>query len=148
MKVKIVPCLFFLLNTFLFATYYSVSKEALGRIEPIIFSFIEMVTLLPAGICILILTRKDVSKALVKRGVLVGSWLCLALFTIAIALQYTIATSTAFFLSLTGLLAALIAWLLFRQPIGKVIWFAESISMIVTVVLICISSPAGWSGMP
>ncbi len=32
MKVKIVPCLFFLLNTFLFATYYSVSKEALGRI--------------------------------------------------------------------------------------------------------------------
>ncbi len=87
MKVKIVPCLFFLLNTFLFATYYSVSKEALGRIEPIIFSFIEMVTLLPAGICILILTRKDVSKALVKRGVLVGSWLCLALFTIAIALM-------------------------------------------------------------
>src|SRR6266700_3456508 len=80
MKVKIVPCLFFLLNTFLFATYYSVSKEALGRIEPIIFSFIEMVTLLPAGICILILTRKDVSKALVKRGVLVGSWFCLAFF--------------------------------------------------------------------
>ena len=107
MKVKIVPCLFFLLNTFLFATYYSVSKEALVRIEPIIFSFFEMVTLLPAGICILILTRKDVSKALVKRGVLIGSLLCLALFTIAIALKYTSATSTAFFPSINGLLAAL-----------------------------------------
>src|SRR2546430_1211869 len=147
MKVKIVPCLFFLLNTFLFATYYSVSKEALGRIEPIIFSFIEMVTLLPAGICILILTRKDVSKALVKRGVLVGSWLCLALFTIAIALKYTSATSTAFFPSLNGLLAALIAWLFFRQPIGKVTWFAGSISMIGTVLLISNSSMGGWRGM-
>ena len=147
MKVKIVPCLFFLLNTFLFATYYSVSKEALGRIEPIIFSFIEMVTLLPAGICILILTRKDVSKALVKRGVLVGSWLCLALFTIAIALKYTSATSTAFFPSLNGVLAALIAWLFFRQPIGKVTWFAGSISMIGTVLLISNSSMGGWRGM-
>src|SRR6266516_4244423 len=147
MKVKIVACLFFLLNTFLFATYYSVSKEALGRIEPIIFSFFEMVTLLPAGICILILTRKDVSKALVKRGVLVGSWLCLALFTIAIALKYTSATSTAFFPSLNGVLAALIAWLFFRQPIGKVTWFAGSISMIGTVLLISNSSMGGWRGM-
>src|SRR5438093_7240115 len=116
MRLKMVVCLFFLLNTFLFATYYSVSKEALGRIEPIIFSFFEMVTLLPAGICILILTRKDVSKALVKRGVLVGSWLCLALFTIAIALKYTSSTSNAFFVSLNGLIAALMVLLFFRQP--------------------------------
>src|SRR5437879_10290658 len=120
MRLKIVTCLFFLLNTFLFATYYSVSKEALGRIEPIIFSFFEMVTLLPAGICILILTRKDVSKALVKRGVLVGSWLCLTLFTIAIALKYTSATSTAFFPSLNGLLAALIAWFFLYLLFGMV----------------------------
>src|SRR5437764_14514533 len=115
MKVKIVPCLFFLLNTCLFATYYSVSKEALVRIEPIIFSFFEMVTLLPAGICILILTRKDVSKALVKRGVLVGSWSCLALFTIVIAPKYPSATSTAYFPPLHGLIAALIACLFFLQ---------------------------------
>ncbi|MDQ6645187.1 MAG: DMT family transporter, partial [Chloroflexota bacterium] len=136
MKVKIVPCLFFLLNTFLFATYYSVSKEALGRIEPIIFSFCEMVTLLPVGICILIMTRKDMSKVVIKRGVILGSLLCLALFTIAIALKYTTATSTAFFPSLNGLLAALIAWLFFRQPSGKVTWFAGTISVLGTVLLI------------
>src|SRR5438874_11382410 len=106
MRLKIVPCLFFLLNTFLFATYYSVSTEALGRIEPVIFSFFEMLTLLPAGICILILTRKDMSKALVERGVLVGRWLCLALVTSAIALKYTSATSTAFFPSWNALLAS------------------------------------------
>src|SRR5439155_4266390 len=142
MKVKIVPCLFFLLNTFLFATYYSVSKEALGRIEPIIFSFFEMVTLLPAGICILILTRKDVSKALVKRGVLVGSWLCLALFTIAIALKYTSATSTAFFPALNGFLAAFAAWIFFQQPITKATWFAGLLSVVGTALLI-MNSPIG-----
>src|SRR5450759_1347449 len=147
MKLKIVACLFFLLNTFLFATYYSVSKEALGRIEPIVFSFCEMVTLLPAGICILIVSRKDLSKTVVKRGVLLGSWLCLALFTIAIALKYTTATSTAFFPSLNGLLAALIAWLIFRQPIGKVTWFAGLMSVVGTVLLISNSSMGGWRGM-
>jgi len=147
MKVKIVPCLFFLLNTFLFATYYAVSKEALGRIEPIIFSFCEMVTLLPAGICILIMTRKDMSKAVIKRGVILGSLLCLALFTIAIALKYTTATSTAFFPSLNGLIAALIAWLFFRQPSGKVTWFAGTISAVGTVLLISNSSMGGWRGM-
>lgn len=147
MRVKIVPCLFFLLNTFLFATYYSVSKEALGRIEPIIFSFCEMVTLLPAGICILIMTRKDMSKAVIKRGVILGSLLCLALFTIAIALKYTTATSTAFFPSLNGLLAALIAWLFFRQPSGKVTWLAGTISAVGTVLLISNSSMGGWRGM-
>ena len=146
-RVKIVPCLFFLLNTFLFATYYSVSKEALGRIEPIIFSFCEMVTLLPVGICILILTRKDMSKAVIKRGVILGSLLCLALFTIAIALKYTTATSTAFFPSLNGLLAALIAWLFFRQPSGKVTWFAGTISAVGTVLLISNSSMGGLRGM-
>lgn len=147
MRVKIVPCLFFLLNTFLFATYYSVSKEALGRIEPIIFSFCEMMTLLPVGICILIMTRKDMSKAVIKRGVILGSLLCLALFTIAIALKYTTATSTAFFPSLNGLLAALIAWLFFRQPSGKVTWFAGTISVLGTVLLISNSSMGGWRGM-
>src|SRR6266568_3958773 len=147
MKLKIVACLFFLLNTFLFATYYSVSKEALGRIEPIVFSFCEMVTLLPAGICILIVSRKNLTKTVVKRGVLLGSWLCLALFTIAIALKYTTATSTAFFPSLNGLLAALIAWFIFRQPIGKVTWIAGLISVIGTGLLIANSSMSGWRGL-
>ncbi len=147
MKLKVVACLLFLLNTFLFATYYSVSKEALGRIEPIVFSFCEMVTLLPAAVCILVITREDLNKTVIKRGVLLGSWLCLALFTIAIALKYTTATSTAFFPSLNGLLAAFIAWLIFQQPIGKVTWFAGLISVVGTVLLITNSSMGGWRGM-
>ena len=42
--MKLVAGLAFLLNTVLFATYYSVAKEALGRIDTIVFSFFEMTT--------------------------------------------------------------------------------------------------------
>ena len=38
-KMKIVAGLAFLLNTLCFATYYAVAKEALDRIDPIIFTY-------------------------------------------------------------------------------------------------------------
>ncbi len=49
MKMKVVACLAFLLNAVLFGTYYAISKEVLGRIDPIVFSFFEMIILLPAA---------------------------------------------------------------------------------------------------
>ena len=73
--MKLVAGLAFLLNTILFATYYSVAKEALGRIDPIVFSFFEMISLVPAALCIIIYSWKDMNSAVVKRGVFLGSWL-------------------------------------------------------------------------
>jgi drug/metabolite transporter (DMT)-like permease len=136
----------FLLNTVLFATYYSVAKEALGRIDPVIFSYFEMMTLVPAALCIIILTWGQMNRVVVKRGVLLGSWLCLSLFTIAIALKYTTATSTAFFPSLNGVLAALIAWIFLRQSVSKLTWFAGLLSVIGTVLLVINSSWGNWRG--
>ncbi len=146
MKLKGIACLLFFLNTVLFATYYSISKEAMGRIDPIVFSFFEMILLVPIAVCILIWTWQDVNRAVVKHGVILGSWLCLSFFTIAIALKYTTATSTAFFPSLNGLLAAFIAWFMLRQPIKKSTWVAGIISVIGTVLLVCVSSIGGWRG--
>ena len=146
MKLKGIACLLFFLNTALFATYYSISKEAMGRIDPIVFSFFEMILLVPVAVCILIWTWQDVNRAVVKHGVILGSWLCLSFFTIAIALKYTTATSTAFFPSLNGLLAAFIAWFLLRQPIKKSTWVAGIISVIGTVLLISVTSVGGWRG--
>lgn len=146
MKLKGIACLLFFLNTALFATYYSISKEAMGRIDPIVFSFFEMILLVPVAVCILIWTWQDVNRAVIKHGVILGSWLCLSFFTIAIALKYTTATSTAFFPSLNGLLAAFIAWFLLRQPIKKSTWVAGIISVIGTVLLISVSSVGGWRG--
>src|SRR6266498_2247098 len=147
MNSKVLACIAFLFNTVLFGTYYAISKEVLGRIDPIIFTFFEMMTLVPAAICIIICSRRQITRTVLKRGLLLGSSLCLALFTIAIALKYTTATRTAFFPSLNGFLAAFIAWLIFQQPIGKVTWFAGLISVVGTVMLITNSSMGGWRGM-
>jgi len=144
--MKLAAGLAFLLNTILFATYYSVAKEALTRIDPIVFSFFEMITLVPAALCIIIFSWKDMSGAVIKRGVLLGSWLCVALFTIAIALKYTSATGTAFFPSLNGFLAALIAWFFLRHPVKKLTWFAGAVSAVGTILLIMNSPMGNWRG--
>ena len=145
--MKPVAFLAFVLNTVLFATYYTVAKGALGHIDPVLFSFFEMVTLLPAGLCILLFSWRRVTRAVVQRGVLVGSSLCLALFTISIALKYTSAMSTAFFPSLNGFLAAIIAWLVLRQPVTKATWIAGVLSVIGTAMLVFDTTMDGMRGV-
>ncbi len=140
--MKVVAYLAFLLNTILFATYYAVAKEALARIDPILFTFFEMMTLAPVGLCILAFNWHTITPSLLKRGVLLGSSLCLALFTIAIALDRSTATGTAFFPALNGFLAALFARIFLRQPIAKATWCAGLLSVIGSTLLM-LNSPMG-----
>jgi len=142
MKMRLLACCAFFLNTLLFATYYAVAKEALGRIDPIIFTYFEMMALVPVALCIIVFCWQDLNKRIIKHGIIVGSSLCLALFTIAIALKYASATSTAFFPALNGFLAAFAAWLFLRQPISKGTWFAGLLSLVGTLLLI-FNSPVG-----
>jgi drug/metabolite transporter (DMT)-like permease len=142
MNMKVVACLAFLLNTILFATYYAIAKEALARIDPILFTFLEMTILVPPGLCILAFTWRRITPSLLKCGVLLGSSLCLALFTIAIALDRSTATGTAFFPALNGFLAALFTWAFLRQPIAKATWCAGLLS-IGGSTLLMLNSPMG-----
>ena len=145
-KMKMVATLAFLLNVLCFATYYAVAKEALNRIDPIIFTYFEMMTLVPAAIVIIICSWKHITRAIVKRGMLLGSSLCLALFTIAIALKYSTATSVAFYPALNGFLAAIFAWLFLRQPLRKSTWIAGLLSVAGVCLLVMNSSTGGWRG--
>jgi drug/metabolite transporter (DMT)-like permease len=144
--MKFIAGLAFLFNTLCFATYYAVAKEALNRIDPIIFTYFELMTLAPLSMLILLCSRRYLTRAIVRRGVLLGSSLCLALFTIAIALKYTDATSVAFFPALNGFLAAIFAWLFLRQPIRKTTWLAGLLSAVGVVMLVVNSSMGGWRG--
>jgi drug/metabolite transporter (DMT)-like permease len=144
--MKLVAGFAFLLNTILFATYYSISKEVLGRIDPMVFSFFEMTSLVPVALCVMLCSWKDMNRAVVKRGIFLGSWLYLALITIAIALKYTTATSTAFYPSLNGFLAALIAWALLRQPVRKLTWLAGALSVAGTILLVLNTAASNWRG--
>ena len=146
MKMNVIAVFAFLANAVLFATYYAVAKEALGRIDPILFTFFEMTTLAPVALGILALTCHQLTWTVVKRGVLLGSCLCLALFTIAIALKYSTATGTAFFPALNGFLAALITWLFFRQPMNKATLCAGILSLVGTSLLFMNSEMGGMRG--
>src|SRR5690242_649762 len=146
MKMKVIACLAFLLNTILFSTYYAVAKEALGRIDPILFTFFEMMALVPLALCIIVLSWPNITRKVIKRGIVLGSTLCLALFTIAIALKYASATSTAFFPALNGFLAACVAWLFLQQPITKATWFAGLLSVVGAALLIMNSAVGGFRG--
>lgn len=141
-KLRLVAFFAFFLNTFLYATYYSVAKGALARIDPVMFTFFTMVALVPVALIILACSWRSVTRASVKSGALLGSCLGLGLFTLAVALKYNSATSTAFFPSLNGLLAAIFSWLVLRQSIGKMTWFAGIISVVGAVLLIS-NSPMG-----
>jgi drug/metabolite transporter (DMT)-like permease len=142
MKMKVVACLAFLLNTALFATSYSVSREALGRIEPIVFTFFVMMALVPIALCLIMISWHEITREVVKSGVLLGSCQCLGLFTIYIALKYNSATSTAFFPALNGFLAAVCAWIFLRRPIAGATWLAGVVSAIGAILLIT-NSPIG-----
>ncbi len=142
MKMKVVACLAFLLNTTLFATSYSVSREALGRIEPIVFTFFVMMALVPIALCLIMISWHEITREVVKSGILLGSCQCLGLFTIYIALKYNTATSTAFFPALNGFLAALCTWLFLRRRIAGATWLAGVVSVAGAVLLIT-NSPIG-----
>ena len=141
-KLRFVAFFAFFLNTFLYATYYSVAKGALTHIDPVMFTFFTMVALVPVALIILVCSWRSITRASIKSGALLGSCLGLGLFTLAVALKYNSATSTAFFPSLNGLLAAIFSWLVLRQSIGKVTWFAGVISVVGAVLLIS-NSPMG-----
>src|SRR5579859_423470 len=142
MNRKITAGLAFLLNTFLFATSYAVSKGTLERIDPIVFSFFVMMMLVPAALVILVFSWRQLSREIVKSGFLLGSCLCLGLFTIYIALKYNTATSTAFYPSLNGFVAAFVAWLFLRQPVNRGTWLAGIVSVGGAALLI-VNSPMG-----
>lgn len=146
MKRKVLIALAFVLNTFLFGSYYSVGKEMLGRVDPIVFTFFTMMTLVLPAICILAFSWRHLTRAAVKSGFLLGSCLCLGLFTLAVALKYNSATGTAFFPSLNGLLAAIITWIYLRQPLNKSTWFAGVVSVIGAVLLMMNASMGGARG--
>lgn len=130
----------FVLNTILWATFYAISKEALTRIDSFVFSCLEVGTLLPIAIVILVVSfRRDrgaFTRALVRRGIRLGAVLGLAVFTSTLALKYTTATNTAFFPSLNGTLASLIAWGVLRRRIRRATWVAGSIASAGALLLI------------
>src|SRR5215467_13322442 len=120
----------FFLNVILFATYYAASKDALGRIDPVMFSGFELLVLLPVALGVVLVTWKQLNKEAITRGLLLGSCLGAVFFSLALALKYTTATETAFFPCLNGIFAALFSWAVLRQRVSTWTWFAATLALV------------------
>jgi drug/metabolite transporter (DMT)-like permease len=139
--MKIVARLSFLLITALWGSFYAFTKEALGRIDPVVFTFFEVLILVPVAFPLVVMNWKDLNKATFKRGFILGSFLALSLLIITVSLKFTNATNTAFFPSIGGVVGALITGIVLKRPLAKGVWFAGGLSL--TGVLIILMTSGG-----
>ena len=134
--MKLMALFSFLLVAFLWSTFYAVTKEALGRINPLVFAFLETSVTLPFALVSIFSHRKKISYDLVKRGFILGTLLAFNLLTAALALNYTTATNTAFFPSICGIVVAFYAWGFQRQKVLLITWIAGLLSLAGALLLI------------
>lgn len=134
--MKVIAPWAFVLNSILFATSYAVSKEAIVRLDPVVFLFFEMLLLSPVALLLLALSWRSASRAAFRRGIALGVWMSLALLAITTALKFTSATDTAFFPCLNGLVGALIAAAVLRQRVAPNTWAAGLFSLVGACLLI------------
>lgn len=134
--MKAVARLSFLLTTCLFATFYAVAKEALGRMDPVVFTFFEVIVLVPIALALVILHWRDATLHLLKRGVILGSCLCLAMLTMTVSLKYTQAANTAFLPSIGGIVGAAITGAVFKRRLTEGVWIAGTLSLLGVIILL------------
>ncbi len=125
----------FILITALWGSYYAITKEALVRIDPVLFSFFEKMALLPIALTLIVIYWRDLNKSVLKRGIILGSSLCLALLTLTVSLKFTDASNTAFFPSLGGIMGAIITSIIFRQSVRKSVWIAGGLSLVGVLII-------------
>ncbi len=149
MSMKLLAYSSFLLIVVCFGTYYAVTKEALERINPVVFACGTMLLLLPVGLVLTLSVRRDINREVLTRGSLLGACLCGVTLLLTVALQYTSATATAFFPCLNGLIAALFTWLVLRRPVPRLTWCAATLALLGMGLMMAHTSfhTAEWRGM-
>jgi len=113
----------FLVNA-LYASFSIVAQGVLGRIDPIVFTCLQMLLLVPFALWLVFWKRPLVDRAVVVRGMLLGVCLSSGFLCIALALRGGGITQTTVFTCLNGCIATLIAVFVLRQRVSRVGWLA------------------------
>ena len=125
----------FVFITLLRGSYYAITKEALGRIDPVLFSFLEIIALVPIALVLLVMYWRDINTSILKRGIILGSCLCLGMLTLTVSLKFTTASNSAFFPALGGIIGALITSVILRQSLRKGVWIAGGLSLVGVLIM-------------
>ncbi|QBD83317.1 hypothetical protein EPA93_48100 [Ktedonosporobacter rubrisoli] len=108
----------FLVNA-LYASFSIVAQGVLGRIDPIVFTCLQMLLLVPFALWLVLWKRRLVDRAVVARAMLLGACLSSGFLCIALALRGGGITQTTVFTCLNGCIATLIAVFVLRQHVSR-----------------------------
>ncbi len=135
----------FILISLLYASFYPIAKPALDRIDTTIFVAMQMIWLVPPALFLLFCSRWHVSWQTLLHSFWLGSCMSAALFCLTWAIAFTSITETAMFSCMNGVIVVLLSWLLFRQRIHLLTWFACICSGGGIIILLSVSR-MHWQG--
>ena len=114
---KLLAVLLLLITTFFWGITFTIVKEAVGRVDVLVFLaqrfFLAFAILL--GICLF--QRRPLTRASLRDGIVLGIFLFSAFAFQTVALVYTTASNTAFLTGLNVVFVPLIGAIFFRQPV-------------------------------
>lgn len=125
---------FFLVNV-LYASFSIVARGTLVRVDPLVFTCFQMLLLVPFALFLLYWKRKQVNRAVVMQGALLGEFLGASFLCIALALKMCGITQTTVFICLNGVMATLIAVCVLRQRVVPASWGACLCALIGALIL-------------
>jgi len=101
----------------LFASFAS-AQTTLQRVDPVVFSALQLSLLLPLGLGILGLSVRTSARGSIRLGFIGGFPLGIGFVGVALSLHALGIIPTAMLTALDGLMASLMSWLVFRQHLS------------------------------
>lgn len=96
---------------------FALARATLHHIDPVVFAALQLVVLMPLAVVALCVPRVA-SRAAVQQGLLGGIPLGMGVVCIALSLRSIGIIPTAMLTALDGIMASLIAWLVFHQRLS------------------------------
>ena len=135
----------FLLTILLYASFALVAHDALGRLDAVLFTAMQMVMLVPCACFLLIKWRSLLTQAVFFRGLVLGGTLASALLLLTYSFKSAGIMETTIFMSLNGLVATGISVFIFRQRLSMYTRMA-CVCSLVGIVLIWLTAFQHWQG--
>jgi drug/metabolite transporter (DMT)-like permease len=133
------------LLSLLYASFAMVTPTTLSRIDPLVFTALQMVLLLPFAGVVTWQRRASLSRSILVYACLVGLCLGCGFLLLTLALRAIGITESAILSCANGVLAALVGWKVFHQRLNRFTWVACGCAF-GGAIIIGLSVPVRWQG--
>jgi len=122
---------------------FACAQTTLQHVDPLVFVALQLACLLPVAVVLLCWTMRSSTRASVRLGLLGGVPLGIGFTCVAVSLHAVGIIPTAMLTALDGVMASLIAWLVFHQRLSIYTCLAVACAVLGAVLLWWIA-PSRW----